>query len=113
MSEAKNLAARPFASLRVTIRERALVSQIVESICKVYFLTVPKPVLLCRKILQLEQIFDCYSSWMQHVTKKILTTKITKSGGFETRPYTFCVLCIAMRKNFLRVRKLLSSQSRK
>lgn len=41
LSEAKNLAARPFASLRVTIPERALVSQIVKSICKVYFLKVP------------------------------------------------------------------------
>jgi hypothetical protein len=38
LSEAKNLAARPFASLRVTIPERALASQLVQSICKVYFL---------------------------------------------------------------------------
>jgi len=46
LSEAKNLAARPFASLRVTIPERALMRRIVEFICKVYFLTVPKGLLL-------------------------------------------------------------------
>ena len=42
LSEAKNLAARPFAPLRVTMRERRLASQIVKYLCKVYFLTVPE-----------------------------------------------------------------------
>ena len=42
LSEAKNLAARPFASLRVTIPERAGVSRIIKSICKVYLPTGPK-----------------------------------------------------------------------
>jgi NitT/TauT family transport system substrate-binding protein len=42
LSEAKNPAARPFASLRVTIPERAWVSRIIKSIGKVYFPTGPK-----------------------------------------------------------------------
>jgi hypothetical protein len=32
--------------------------------------------------------------------------KATKSGGFETRPYIFCALCIAMLKNFRGLRQI-------
>jgi hypothetical protein len=37
--------------------------------------------------------------------KDILTKKITKSGGFETRPYIFLRLCIAMHKSLRTLRK--------
>jgi hypothetical protein len=50
LSEAKNLDVRPFASLRVTMHESALLSRIIESICKVYFLTVPKLRVMLRRI---------------------------------------------------------------
>jgi hypothetical protein len=49
------------------------------------------------RFCSLRKLSDRYSSWMQHMTKDILTTKImkaTKSGGFETRPYIFCVPCV-------------------
>jgi hypothetical protein len=47
--------------------------------------------------------------WMQHLAKEGHEV----GAGLKPAPTVFCALCIAMFKSFLRLRKFLSSQSRK
>jgi len=57
----------------------------------------------------LRKLSDRYSSWMKHMTKDILTTKImkaTKSGGFETRPYIFLRPLRSLRLHYFFLRAL-------